>query len=182
MIALSTKINYKTGIAEGYLNIGSAYNFKKDHYNEDEYFNKALTLYKETKDTQKIIRCYNWISFLYTQDNEVTKAFKAIYAAQKLSEQTGNKKTIADGFLHIALTFVNSPGNNSQEELKNGLVALKLYKQLNDRQGIGNISYYIGHAYLIQHKYAEALGKYLKLCKCLKTAGRYMILVIFMGT
>ncbi len=171
VLALSEKINYKIGIADGYLAIGSAYNLKNDRYNEDKYFNKALTIYKEIKDTQKIIHCYDGMSQAYEQHGEVTKAFESVYAAQKIREQTGNKKTIADGFLNISTTFVNAPGTNTQEELKNELIALKLYKELNDKKGIGNTTYSIGRGYSEQNKYAEALDKYAEALQMLKDSG-----------
>ncbi len=171
MLALSTKINYKKGMADSYLNIGSAYNLKKDHYNEDAYFNKALALYKQTKDTQKIIRCYDWMSFLYTQDNEASKAFASIYTEQKIREKTGDKKTIADGFLRIAMTFMNAPGANAQGQLKNDFSALKLYKELNDKKGISTAQLYIGRAYLDQNKSAEALNKFTDALQVIKDSG-----------
>ena len=63
--------------------------------------------------------------------------------AQKIREQTGDKKMIADGFLRIASTFFNTGSNNSEEELKNSLAALKLYKELNDKNHISIVSYMI---------------------------------------
>jgi tetratricopeptide (TPR) repeat protein len=79
VLALATKINYKIGIADGYLNIGLAYNVKKDRFNESEYFNKALALYKEIGNKQEIINCYDWMNHVYRAEDNVTKAFESVF-------------------------------------------------------------------------------------------------------
>ncbi|HEY5463046.1 MAG TPA: ATP-binding protein [Hanamia sp.] len=168
VLALATKINYKIGIADGYLFIGLAYNVKKDRFNESEYFNKALALYKETGDKQQVINCYASMREAYLLDDDVAKVFECVYASQKIREQTGDKKTIADGFISIASTFYNTGSNNLEEELKNELSALKLYKELNDKNGIGTVSFMIGGVYSGQGKYTEALDKYAEALQILK--------------
>jgi signal transduction histidine kinase len=172
VLALSTKIDFKIGIADGYQYMGLAYNIKKDRFNESENFNKALALYKQTGDKRQIINCYDWMREAYLLDDNNAKVFDCVYAAQKIREQTGDKKTIADGFLRIASTFFNTGSNNSEEELKNSLAALKLYKELNDKNHIGIVSFMIGGVYSDKAKYTEALDRYDEALRILTDSGR----------
>jgi hypothetical protein len=98
---LSTKISYKIGIADGYLNAGLAYGIKKDRVKESEYFDKSLTLYKETRDTQQIINCYDWMGAQYQKEGNIVKALEVENAAQTIRLQTGNKNVIIDGYDQI---------------------------------------------------------------------------------
>ncbi|HSZ86460.1 MAG TPA: ATP-binding protein [Puia sp.] len=248
ILALSTKINYKIGIADGYLNAGLAYAIKKDSANESEYFNRALALYRETGDKLQIINCYDYMNVEYQKEGNIAKelevenaaqtirlqtedkkliisgydqlkdlyakegniakelevenaaqtirlqtgdkkmiidgydglnefyilednsakAFECAYAAQKQREQTGDKKTIADGFYNIASTFSNTGNTNLDEELNNALSALKLYKEINDTNNTGAISFMIGSVYYNQKKYAAALNKYAEALQIIK--------------
>jgi two-component system, NtrC family, sensor kinase len=144
-------------IADGYMNIGWVYHDKKDKFNESEYFNKALALYTETGNKQQIIDRYDDLREAFFLEGDVAKIFECAYAAQKIREQTGDKKTIADGFLHIASAFSNTGSKDLAEELKNDLSAPKLYKELGDNKGIGTMSFMIGGVYNNESKYAEAL-------------------------
>jgi tetratricopeptide (TPR) repeat protein len=83
VLSLATKIDFKVGIADGYKYIGLAYNIKKDKFNESEYFNKALTLYKETGNKQQIIYGYDLISQAYQREEDFAKELESEYAAQK---------------------------------------------------------------------------------------------------
>ena len=210
ILELAKKIDYKIGIADGYLNIGLAYGINKDRIKESNYFDTALNLYKATGNNQQIINCYDWMNQEYLNEGDLAKAleaqnagqtvrqqtgdkqmiidgydrlkelyllignsakaFECVYAAQKIIEQTGDKKRIADGFENIASTFTNTDGN-PDEALKYSLSALKLYKELNDKNGIATIYSFIGYIYYTNSRYAEALNKYTEALQILKNNG-----------
>jgi signal transduction histidine kinase/tetratricopeptide (TPR) repeat protein len=167
VFALSTKINYKPGIADGYLNIGLAYNIKKDRFNESEYFNKALVLYKAIGDKQNLANCYDWMESAYEADEDFPKEIQCAYAGQEIKEQVGDKKSIANGFLLITdIFFKNS--DDVKEQLKNILSALKLYKEINNKKGIRSCYFMLGRVYNRQGKFTEALNKYNDALQVLK--------------
>jgi tetratricopeptide (TPR) repeat protein len=91
VLLLSTKINYKIGIADGYLNTGLAYGITKDRVNESEYFNKSLALCKETGNKQEIINCYDWMNAEYQKEGNIAKGLEVENAAQTIRMQTEDK-------------------------------------------------------------------------------------------
>lgn len=168
VLALSTKINYKIGIADGYLNMGLAYGIKKDRISESENFNKALALYKETRNTQQIINCYGWMEQSYFNEEDFGKALECEYADQKIREQTGDKGRIADGFVNIGNVYFLF--GNGEELLKNASSALKLYKEINDKSGIAICYLEIGVAYHLIGEYPQALDTLFQALQLLKDA------------
>ncbi len=169
-LALAIKINYKPGIADGYLKLGTAYGAKKDQFNESEYFKKALALYVEAGNKQNTIDCYDRMATAYSLESNFGKAVECSYDAQKIREQTGNKKLIAEGFHNIVNILGYSP-DNSEEIIKNSLYALKLDKELDNKKGIGECLSSIGSAYSSQRKYPEALDKFAEALQTFKDLG-----------
>jgi signal transduction histidine kinase len=172
VLELATRLNYTAGMADGNLFIGLAYSLKNEHTNVDEYFEKALALYKKTGIRQKIIDCYGGMAEAYGRNNDQTKAFECIYAAQKIREETGDKKTIADGYVDIASIFYNTSSNNIEEQRKYELAALKIYQEIHDQNGIGTCYFMLGGDDSEEKKYAEALEKYNQALQILKDSGR----------
>src|SRR2546423_1062491 len=169
-VALSTKLNYKSGEGDGYLNIGLAYGIKKDRTTELEYLNKALTLYKEAGEKRNISNCYDWIAQVYKEEDDYGKALEIEYTAQKIREQIGDKETIADGFASLASAYYSL--RNDSEMFKNSLAALKLYKETNNKSGIGICYFMIGGAYYGRGNFSEALNKYFEALQYLKDQGK----------
>ncbi|HVX25531.1 MAG TPA: ATP-binding protein, partial [Parafilimonas sp.] len=164
MLALSNKLHYQEGIAYAYLGMAFAYSIKKDSALQTQYYNKAVVLYKATKNLGFIMSCYDNMATVLQLQGNYGKAVENRYASQKIREQTGDKKMIADGYYNIATAYEYSDSRDKQatEILKNANAAVRLYKEINDRKGIGLCYSEIGDAYVYQGEYTKGLEKFIE--------------------
>jgi tetratricopeptide (TPR) repeat protein len=163
---LGEKVNFKSGQADAYFNMGLGYSLQKNHPEELHYYLKALNLYKETGNKQGVIICYNEIIAVYNEEDNYGKALENAYAAQKIREETKDKNLIAEGYFKIASTYHSS--KDDSEVLKNTLSALKIYRDINDTPWIGRCYLIIGSVESDRENFSESLRKFYDALQFLK--------------
>ncbi len=182
-LSLATKVNFKMGVADAYLWIGTAITNLGKYEKALSPLNDALRLYdqllqitigaEKTENKSKIFtqkaKCYNNIGNIYYYQGNFPEALKNYLASLKIREEIGDKKGIADSYNNIGNIYVSQ--GNYPDGLKNHLACLKIKEEIGDKNGI-SVSYNsIGNVYFYQGNYPEALKNYLASLKIQEEIG-----------
>ncbi len=155
----SIKIGYMMWIAQR--KMGGAQN--TGNWNEPiEWWKKALTLSVKTNNEFCIGRCNMFLGNTYTQKGDHAEALKYYYDALNISFKNENKGLRTGAYNNIAGCYMNL--GNSNEALKNYILAYENQKQLNDGVplDIRQIAVSITGVYTKMKNWEEALNWYQK--------------------
>jgi tetratricopeptide (TPR) repeat protein len=159
-LALSQKLNFKKGIAFGYLNRAIFYRSTGEFEQALVYDNKSLVLMKETGNKRGESSCYLNIGLTYSHQANYKEALIYMYKGIKIKEELGDKKGMAVGYNNMANIYMTQ--GNYTEALKYHLNALKIRETLKDSLGMGMSFNNMGNVFSSQGKPKEALNYYLK--------------------
>ncbi len=180
---LATKLNYKMGTADSYLDISIATASLGKNEESLKTINDALKIYdqllpigngtKKTGSKSKILNqkalAYNNIGRVYSNQGNYPEALKNYLVSLKIREEIGDKKGIAASYNNIGLIYVNQ--GNFLEGLKNHFASLKIKEEIGDKYGIAVSYNNIGNIYDDQDNYPEALKNYFAALKIDKEIG-----------
>jgi serine phosphatase RsbU (regulator of sigma subunit) len=159
-LELSLKLNFKKGIAYGYLNRGIFYRASGDLDTSLVYDKKSLALMTEIGNKKGESSCYLNIGLTLSHQGNFKEALEYMFKGVKIKEQIGDKKGMCSGYNNIGNVY--STQANFAEALKYQLKALKIREELNDKVGISMAYNNIGNVINAQGKSAEALMYYKK--------------------
>lgn len=159
-LLLSQKLNFKKGIAYGYLNCAIASRNSGDLQQALLYDNKSLVVMKEIGNKRGESSCYLNIGLSYFNLGEYEKALDYMLKGVKQKEEINDKKGASSGYNNIGNLY-NTQGNNTKA-LVYHLKSLKIKEELNDKVGIAMSHNNIGNVFLAQNDLDKALISYQK--------------------
>ena len=159
-LELSQKLNFKKGIAYGYLNcaiVSRTSGNNRQALIEDK---KSLELMIEIGNKRGESSCNLNIGLSYSNLGEYHQALEYMFKGIKQKEEIGDKKGMSSGFNNIGNIY-NTLGDNA-EALRYHLKSLKLKEEINDKVGIAMSHNNIGNIFLAQNNFDKALLSYQK--------------------
>lgn len=157
-LALSQKLNYKKGIAYGYLNCGIISRSSGDNQQALVYDNKSLEVMKEIGNKKGESSCYLNIGLSYSNLGSYEKALDYMFKGIQLKIEIDDKKGMSSGYNNIGNIY-NTQGDNAKA-LTYHLKSLKIKEELNDKVGIAMSHNNIGNIFMAQNDLDKALISY----------------------
>ncbi|MEO0114663.1 MAG: sigma 54-interacting transcriptional regulator [candidate division WOR-3 bacterium] len=122
---------------------------------------KALSLAKQNNDQENTCRALNLLADIYRRENKFFESIKLAQESLKVSQATGNKKMEAAASLILGVTLWHKGEFNKANQYLE--IALKLYHELNDQNGIAKAYNNLSLAYWEIGELHKAL-QYQELC------------------
>jgi signal transduction histidine kinase len=162
-LALSLKLNFRKGIAYGYLNRAIFYRSSGELDSALVYDKKSLPVMIEIGNKKGESSCYSNIGVTLMYQGNLKEALVYMFKGVSMKEEIGDKKGAAIGYNNIGIIYYTQA--NYPEALKYQLKSLKIREELKDKVGI-SVSYNnIGNIMLAQRKSDDALLYYRKSLK-----------------
>jgi len=159
-LLLSQKLNFKKGIAYGYLNCAIVSRTSGDVQQALIYDKKSLELMKEIGNKKGESSCYLNIGLSYSNMGDYKQALDYMFKGVKLKEEIKDKKGASSGYNNIGNIY-NTQGDNTQA-LVYHLKSLKLKEEINDKVGIAMSHNNIGNVFMAQNNLDKAFISYSK--------------------
>jgi tetratricopeptide (TPR) repeat protein len=160
---LSLKLNFKKGIAYGYLNRAIFYRSSGELDTALVYDKKALPVMLEIGNKKGESSCYLNIGLTLSYMGNYKEALEYMFKGVKMKEQIGDKKGMCSGYNNIGNIYQDQA--NYAEALRYQLKSLKIREELKDKIGIEMAYNNIGNVVLAQGKSDDALLYYHKSLK-----------------
>jgi signal transduction histidine kinase len=162
-LALSLKLNFKKGIAYGYLNRAIFYRSSGELDSALVYDKKSLPIMVETGNKKGESSCYSNIGLTLMHQGKLKEALVYMFKGVSMKGEIGDKKGMAIGYNNISIIYFTQA--NYPEALKYQLKSLKIREELKDKVGIPASYNNIGNIMLAQRKSDDALLYYRKSLK-----------------
>jgi serine phosphatase RsbU (regulator of sigma subunit) len=162
-LSLSLKLNFRKGIAYGYLNRAIFYRSSGELDSALVYDKRAVPVMIEIRNKKGESSCYSNIGVTLMFQGNFKAALDYMFKGVTMKEQIGDKKGMASGYNNIGTIYMDEA--NYPEALRYQLKALKIREELKDKVGIGMAYNNIGNIVLAQGKSEEALLYYHKSLK-----------------
>jgi serine phosphatase RsbU (regulator of sigma subunit)/Tfp pilus assembly protein PilF len=159
-IALSEKIGFKKGLANGYNNRGVLQWQQGDFPSALESFETSLAIFEEIADKNGMAKCYGNIGLIHRARGDLALALKFQFKSLKVREELKDKEGIAKNYSAI--------GNIYDSQLNWALAieyhtkAMDLWAGLENKRGVATTLVNIGNIYWEQKNDTLALKNYMK--------------------
>lgn len=157
---LSLKLNFKKGIAYGYLNRAIYFRATGSLDSALVYDKKCLPIMQEIGNKKGESSCLQNIGLTYSHKGEFNEALRYLFQGTKIKDEIGDKKGLSSGYNNIGNIY-SSLGNHV-EALNYHLKSLKIKEELKDKLGISMSYNNIGNVFVAQNKIEKALEYYQK--------------------
>lgn len=179
LLLLSQKLNFNSGIAYGYLNLGIASMEKNEFSRATVHFYKALELFKKINDKTGISTTLHRIGLVKNYQGKYSEAIQYMLKAGILREETGDLKGAGNSYNNIGNTYANL--GNYVDALTYFFKSLKLRERAKDSLGI-SVSYSnIGNILTEQRKLDESLNYQEKALKMIEGKGSGKLEAVILG-
>ncbi|MBA3704440.1 MAG: tetratricopeptide repeat protein [Bacteroidetes bacterium] len=171
-LKLSEKINFKIGIGEAYLWLGTAVSNKGEYNEALKQITKARILFEgllsfsqnEKKRIKAFLaRVFNNTGNIYYKQGNYAEALKNHLVALRIRKELKDKSGQADSYINMGNVYVDE--GNYSEALKEYTEALKIKIELGNKAGVALAYSNMGVIYSHQGNYPEALKSYLAALK-----------------
>ncbi len=159
-IALSEKLKYQPGLANGYKNTALGYYHKGIYRYALEFNFEAIKLFEALKDTGGVVACYNLVGHIYSQQKNFPKALEYYKKVLKRKRQVNNKPDIAVSHINIGNEYYYM--KQYDMALENYYAAVKVQEGISDRRNLVLSYANIAAVFYDQALYDMALGYYRK--------------------
>ncbi|HSD09269.1 tetratricopeptide repeat protein [Flavobacterium sp.] len=171
---ISTKINWKKGMAVAYNHLGMCNWVTKNYEKSIKNFKKALFYYKELKDQKNTSDNYNHLGTVYGDIGNYKQALTYFNSAYQINTKINHIYQTANDLFGMAEIY-NKMGDY-EKALAYYIKAKQKYSETTDVYGISIANFNIGKTYNFQKKYATALQFYDEsLTGFIKIKSRYHI-------
>ncbi len=154
-LKLAKKLNYKKGVANSFLRIGSNYLCIGLYDSTLHFYQKSLDLNKELNDTSAIIDNLSYIANLYSVQSNYIELKKYLEILIDFFKKIDNKQKLAEEYNNVGL--VNLYLSNYNEALRHFQKSYILNKQINDSLGFSYNLVNTGRVYLKLGDYNKAI-------------------------
>ncbi len=159
-LELSTKINYKRGIAASLNNIGNIYYYSDDYGKAIEYYFKSYKVREKIGDKRGMSDNLNNIGVLYQSKGNYTKALEYFLKSIKISEELKELSGVAAGYNNIGLIMSNLKNFPKAKDYYER--AINLFEKLNNAYGKASGLNNLALLYSDFQKFDRALPLFLK--------------------
>lgn len=168
-IALGKKLNYQTGLAQAYNDLGIIY-FDKENYDSSiQLYQDALKIREQLNDDLGIARLYNKIGIVYQKQGDFSKALYNQQNALKLFEKVNNNIGISYSLNNIGILQQNM--GRYDEAIQYHIQSIAIKQKLNDRAGLAQSYINIANIWKIKEEYQHAEEYYLKAVELSRQLG-----------
>jgi class 3 adenylate cyclase/tetratricopeptide (TPR) repeat protein len=151
-LSLSEKLNFIKGKGYAFHNLGKVNIYENNILDGFKCFSQSLRLMQGIKDAQGISRAYFGIAETYEVQGNYPEALKYYFTILKMN---GDKQVVA-----VALTktaSINTMLGNDSVALQDYLTAADVFKEIGDKNDLGNIYSQISDIHFRHGRYPEAL-------------------------
>lgn len=104
-IALSEKIHYQTGLADGLVQEAHVYYFKGKSKEAVRNFDQAILIYKQLNDQKGLAACYVLYGRMVTQLADYGQALKYLNMALAIDKKTVDEYALTDCYKNIGIVY-----------------------------------------------------------------------------
>ena len=153
---LAKKVNYPSGLAYSYKNIGIINYYQGDYFKSLESYNQALKIFLGIKDNVGISNMYSNIGVIYYQQADYVKALENHLLSLKYAELANDKLRIFTALNNVGGVYYIKPATRDKA-LEYYFRALPLCEELGNTNGLGTINVNIGNIYFQKGEDEKAL-------------------------
>lgn len=154
-----------SGIASTYLNIAVAYYYIYQDNKAANYYDKAIKLFIELKDSFNLALCYDNKGLLFNMKDYLSYAPQAL----KLYKQMNNLDGIANINNNIGAYYLSK--NLIKKSIPFSIKALNIWQKIGDKPNISNVCNALAHAYLKLDNHEKA-NEYIQIALTLALASK----------
>lgn len=157
LLELKPDKNYyeKRWLAHAYYNVFILFNFIGAEFTQNEYLNKAITVYQEIDDKSGMGNCYNSYAVFYFKSGKLKDALEWLLKAYALAEADVSIPLLSIYSANIGLVYTKL--NDPKTGFEYFALAQKYDAQLNSDYHVAHTSNQMGEAYIITEKYDAAV-------------------------
>lgn len=144
-ITLADKIKNRWNKADAIFNKGVALWHLGELEESDKYYDEAIKIYEEFKDSLSLVKVYNSQAINHQMRGNVDLAFNTFLKSLDFAKKVGDKPTILNTLLNIGVTYDNS--GDYENCLKYYNEAL-LYADENDKASLALLQSYLAEVYV----------------------------------
>lgn len=159
-VELAKKLNYQTGLAKAYNNLGIINLLHSNYSTALDYFSKALQTYGDKGSILDKESVTGNMGLVYADVGNSPKAIECYLDALALAEKINDKGAMSADHSNISGIYFQQ--GDYSKSLENMQMALKLDKESNNKSGEGDDLSSIGTIYAAQNKLQEAMESYTK--------------------
>jgi len=160
----SEKYRNKEHLACAYINIGWVYQLQGEYPKAYEFYNQALALAKDNKDSLNEARAMRKLAVWYMDNDNYDKALELLTKSSEINRLRqylyDYKHNLACDYFDIGLVFVNK--NDYVTARKFYTKSLELFKRLKLENELSDCYFNRGETYLLEKEYHKALNDYLR--------------------
>lgn len=168
-LQLAQQLEFETGIAKCYNNIGIVYSIKGNYPQAIDNFLKALKINEALKNKNGIAVLLGNIGNIYKIQDDYPKALFYYFKALKMTEELGDKASMANNLANLGV--ISKSQGDYPKALNYYFKSLKINEELGNKNGIADIFVNLGTVYDYQGKREEALKYYFKALKMSEELG-----------
>lgn len=168
-IALGKKLNYATGLAQAYNDLGIIYYDKEEYDSSIQLYQDALKIREQLHDDLGIARLYNKIGIVYQKQGEFSKALNNQQNALSLFEKVNNNIGISYSLNNIGILQQNM--GRYDEAILYHAQSIAIKQKLNDKNGLVQSYINMGNTWKIKEEYSKAEEYYFKALELSKQLG-----------
>ncbi len=157
-LELSTKIDYKEGMALACEHLGLTYLSISDYPNTKKYLEKALYLQEFIGNKFGIAEAMESFSVYYLYQNDNNKALELLNKSLLLSEELNVKQSIASALTNLGAVYENV--GDYPKSLSYFANSIKILEELNDLRGLYYAYRRMSYTYEKIGEYKKALESY----------------------
>jgi len=155
-IALATKLDNKSLLADGYYTKGVNQNLASQFKPSLDNLQKALTIYENIGDKKCIVQTLNYIARAYDGLLDNKKAIEFSSLAVTIAETLNDKDLLGDVYNNLANDYKST--TKIAEATEFYVKALKAYEQAKDENGIGKININLGNIFTFMNEPYKAIS------------------------
>jgi len=154
--ALANELNYQIGIGKAWQMKAEVAYYTDDYIRAMDYYNRAISILRETSETKNLAKCLSKISTIYLNTGNSEKCWENIPKIIALFEKGQHLKDLS--MTYYAIGFYH---NNYTRDAKASIAILKkalslaIEEKMNGRS-IGSVLISLGYAYAIEGKQDSA--------------------------
>ena len=162
-IALSLKIRFLRGIAEGHNQMGVALVGMARFKDAVRMFQVSLKVMELLGDKKGISNGYNNIGIIFFNQGNYAAAIENYSIALRIAKEMGDNVAIATANGNMGLVYYLQ--GNYAEALRSDFEVLRMWEDMKNKKGMLNMYNNLGNVFLDQENFSEAAKYYEKVIK-----------------
>ncbi|MEN0004183.1 MAG: tetratricopeptide repeat protein [Bacteroidota bacterium] len=166
---LAQQLNFQSGLAYAYKNIGLGYYVKGNFQEVESYWKKSLAIFRLMGDPLGTSNLLSNLGAVYFNQGDDPKALEYYLASLRAAEQLGNKLRIVTALSNIGAVYLNLRVNHDKA-LEYYSRALPLSEEIGEFNAIATTAVNMGEIYLERNQLDSAMVLFEKALESYKAA------------